>query len=291
MLVIDRIRDVLMEDGQVRASFATYEGRPAIFMRDQAPDDTDPNWDQVKQYPRADLGITTQYMPERQKQGQMMVNLSAKTDEIDPLVRRIIDLLDGAILLSDEGRFSIQWSGTPDADVDNDLAHMMIAFDLLQVVMGEGTLWSPLEALYDWTERNIEDAAINPETWLPQTDLLPAIFWRTLSETTSQHWPAGTEYTGSFVAHVIHPDPAIRANMVRKLVTLLGATKGMRIAIPDKRPYLRLDENGIAYDSNRDPLRVGQVQLSSVRYVIPRPEPSAPRLKEIVYDITASSGP
>lgn len=288
MLTIDRVRDVLMADPVIQGSFATYKGQPAIWMKDQAPFDTSEFWTQGEQYPRADLTITTQFFPERQVQGQFAVNVWAKTVQIEAMVKRVIEVLDGSILFSDEGRDSLQWAGTPDGDIEDDLAHFMIMFTLVRMTSGETFGPDPVAVLNRWTAENIEDAFVNPEEWLPLIHTAPAIFWRTLNETSYMHWPAATEYAGDFVAHVIHPNQRTRADMVRKLVLSLANKQGQRIAYRDLKPYLRLDVNGIAYDSNRDPLRVGQVQLSSVMYVIPRPTISVPRITEINYDVTVS---
>ena len=288
MLTIDRVRDVLMEDPEIMGAFAEHKGAPAIWMKDQAPFDTSEFWSQDRQYPRADLTITTQYLPERQVQGQFAVNLIALNSEVDAMIKRIISVLDGALLLSDEGRDNLQWAGTPDGDVEDDIAHFMIMFNLVRVTDARTFEPDPIVVLNRWSNEKFPEAMVNPESWLPLRDTRPAIYWRSLGETATRHYPNDTEFQGSFVAHVIHPDPIVRANMVRRIVVEASTGRGMRIGFADLKPHLRLDENGIAYDSNRDPLRVGQVRLSPVMYFIHRPEISVPKLENIVYDITAS---
>lgn len=132
----------------------------------------------------------------------------------------------------------------------------------------------PIETLQQWTAIEFLDAQggavlqTDPDTWQP-TDTKPGVYWRYVGGQTvrpRQVW--GSWVNANIRAHVIAPDPRVRAEWGRRLIERLERVH--TLWMEDGGP-LEILEGQSSLDTNRDPFRIGQVSLV-MQYGVLRPD-------------------
>lgn len=115
----------------------------------------------------------------------------------------------------------------------------------------------------------------DPATWNP-TDTKPGIYWRMVRLTPAEMTAAVSWLNAQLAAHILAPSPSIRLQCVRKLTEALATQR--RISLSDGSP---LEFMAVSADSEADPMRRGQVQLTA-RFGVLTPVTTVPVLNRAV---------
>ena len=133
----------------------------------------------------------------------------------------------------------------------------------------------PVAALQEWTAETWPEVQTNPTTWTP-ADITPGIYWRMVRLTTTEITVAVNWMEAQINGHILVPSAAVRLRWVRKVTEELA--KQRRLKMSDGGP---LELLRIAADSEADPMRRGQIQLT-VRFGVLQPRAQNEMLKKVV---------
>ena len=133
----------------------------------------------------------------------------------------------------------------------------------------------PVKALQNWTKATWPEAHTDPGAWAP-ADMAPGIYWRMVRLIPTEVTAAVNWMEAQINGHILTPSAAVRLNWVRKV------TEGIA-----KQRVLKMDDGGplelrrVAADSEADPMRRGQIQLTA-RFGILQPIAQHEMLKKAV---------
>ncbi|EMT38149.1 hypothetical protein TthWC1_2369 [Thermoanaerobacter thermohydrosulfuricus WC1] len=115
----------------------------------------------------------------------------------------------------------------------------------------------PVVVLQSWAKATWPEVHTDPATWSP-ADTAPGIYWRLVRIAPAQITAAVNWVEVQLAGHVLAPSPAVRLTWVRKLTE--GLAKQRRLKMSDGGPLELLK---VAADSEADPMRRGQIQLTA----------------------------
>jgi len=133
----------------------------------------------------------------------------------------------------------------------------------------------PVAALQNWTAETWPEVQTNPATWTP-ADITPGIYWRMVRLTTTEITAAVNWMEVQINGHILAPSASVRLSWVRKVTEELA--KQRRLKMTDGGP---LELLRISTDSEADPMRRGQIQLTA-RFGVHQPKVQYKMLKKAV---------
>lgn len=200
--------------------------------------------------------------------------------QVDAIANAVINTLHRARFSEEGEQYLADYIGTTGQDfVDEDwdaitrgLRFRVFALGWLK---GETYTPDPVEVLRNWAKATWPEAHTDPATWSP-TDTAPGIYWRLVRIAPVQITAAVNWLEAQINGHILTPSAAVRLVWVRKVTE--GLAKQRRLKMPDGG-FLELLR--IAADSEADPMRRGQVQLTA-RFGILQPAKEAVILNKVI---------
>jgi len=182
--------------------------------------------------------------------------------QVDALANAVINTLH-RVRFSEEGEQCLaDYIGTAGQDFvaeDWDAITRGLRFRVFALGWLNGLTYDPdpVAALRNWTAAIWPEVQTDPAAWTP-ADATPGVYWRLVRLTPAEMTAAVTWLDAQLMAHVLAPGAATRLQWIRKLSE--GLAKQRRINLSDNSPlFLR----AVAADSEADPMRRGQVQLTA----------------------------
>lgn len=262
----------LQEQEALHPYLATWAGLPAIFSQ-KVPDDTDPLWEDGKQYGRIVFEVDLQGDPERTMGGILTVDILCKEgeqfpEEIEPILR---PLIHGYFFCRHKFVAAAQWKNTsyftePTSKVNG----CTVTFDLLAFPIITTSTPDVVARLNEWTARFpnvhvINHAPLPTQAWKPSGGEA-AVYWRRVSvkpagwipDTYSTIWRTAT------IRGHIFAEPTEVATLSEKLLVGLYAAK--RLLKSGEAPIMVNRSNST--DDGADALRTGQLTVEATYGVI-----------------------
>lgn len=264
---------------------AKYGGKLAVFNQ-EAPADTDPNWNTKSQYGRIVFEISAQTDPERKVSANLMVDVICKSgeqipEEIEPIIRPLID----GYFFSDEGMtMAAQWKSSDYfTEPPNKIQGVTLVYTLLAFPKQTTIEPDPIALINDWSSNELpaivgvggirvigKDSL--PAAWKP-TSQLPAIYWR-IQQIQKCSWIPDTYncswHTAVLQGHILTPEADVANIIARFIENALTIKK--RLIFPDVSP-LMVDRN-IRVNPAADPLRTGQISVDGTYGILTPPRNS-----------------
>ncbi len=200
--------------------------------------------------------------------------------KVDALAGQIINALHRMLFAESGEQHLIDYIGSAGQDfVDTewDAITRGLRFQVFALGWLDGQTFDPdpVAALQNWTATACPEAHTDPTTWTP-VDTTPGVYWRlvrlVLMETTAAVNWMDAQITG----HVLAPSAAVRLQWTRKVTEAIAQKR--RIKLPDGSP---LFFNRVTADSEADPMRRGQIQLTA-RFGVLQPEKQVEKLRRAV---------
>lgn len=182
--------------------------------------------------------------------------------DVDALAGAVINALHRARFAEGGEQYLIDYLGTAGQDFvdeDWDVITRGLRFRVFALGWLNGLTYDPdpVTALRNWTATTWPEVHTDPGVWSP-ADATPGIYWRLLRLAPAEMTAAITWLDAQLMAHILAPGAATRLQWIRKLVE--GLAKQRRISLSDNSPLLL---RAVAADSEADPMRRGQVQLTA----------------------------
>src|SRR5690606_18970577 len=121
----------------------------------------------------------------------------------------------------------------------------------------------PVAALQKWTKETWPEVHTDPATWSP-ADVTPGIYWRMVRLTPTEITAAVNWMEVQINGHILAPSAAVRLSWVRKVTEGLVKQRRLKMADDGSLELLR-----VTADSETDPMRRGQIQLTARFGVLP----------------------
>lgn len=257
----------LIQDTELSALLARFQDMPAVFEM-QAPSDVDAGWQRGAQYPRIVYTVDKQWNPERKVSGTLGMDIFTKaTQETGPEVveARVRALLSNTFFKPDnEPTMAFVWDQTSAFQEEHNdvlIIGLTITFDMLAFPVQTTEEPDPIAALTSWTAAQYPAAylfnTIGSDIWQP-TAGQPAIYWRITGLRIDEQTNAVTWLEATINGHIFTPEPGEALKITRSITEKL-ALDG-KIYLGDGSPmFIR----AIAADTNRNPLRDGQITITA----------------------------
>ncbi len=248
----------LTADLALTALLSKFASAPAVFEMLAPPSDA-PEWN-GRQSPRIEFVVNREEDPERRVSGQVAVSIlhedtsNETAASIETEVRR---LLDGATFRPDEGTIMLQWRDAQPFDDDPDFRGIELIFDLIAWPVGLTYAPDPVKALRDWAATRWTGLQVDPQTWAPN-DTTPALYWRFSQVQNAEMMSWGAWITGRFVGHILANTPNVRVEWLRRIAE--GVAIDRSVLLEDNS---LLFIESVSANSDADPLRTGQIQLTA----------------------------
>lgn len=199
--------------------------------------------------------------------------------QVDALANAIINALHRLRFAHDGEQYLVDYLGTSgpdftDTDWDANTRGLRFRVFALGWLSGQTFEPDPVQTLREWTEATWPEAHTDPATWSP-TDVTPGIYWRLVRLQPVELTAAVTWLQGQINAHILAPSSAVRLHWVRQVTETVAVRR--RLTMSDGGP---LEFLSVAADSEADPMRRGQVQLT-VRFGVLQPEPQYELLRRV----------
>lgn len=200
--------------------------------------------------------------------------------QVDSLANAIIDMLH-RVRFSHEGKeYLVDYLGSAGPDfVDEawDAITRGLRFRVFALGWLNGLTYDPdpVAALRNWTAAAWPEVYTDPTIWTP-ADAAPGIYWRLVRIVPVQITATVNWMEAQLNGHVLAPSAAVRLAWVRKVTE--GLVKQRRLIMSDGGP---LELLRVAADSEADPMRKGQVQLTA-RFGVLQPTAQAEALGRVV---------
>ena len=197
--------------------------------------------------------------------------------QVDALASAIIDTLHRARFSIADEQYLIDYIGSAGQDfVDTewDAITRGLRFRVFALGWLNGLTYDPdpVAALQNWTQATCPEAHTDPATWTP-VDTTPGVYWRLVRLVPMETTAAANWLDAQVVGHVLAPSAAVRLQWIRKITEGLAVQR--RIKLSDGSP---LFFERVAADSEADPMRRGQLQLTA-RFGVLQPRPMAQALR------------
>src|SRR5690606_3189494 len=188
--------------------------------------------------------------------------------QVDSLANAIIDTLHRARFSHAGEEYLVDYLGSAGQDfVDEewDAITRGLRFRVFALGWLNGLTYEPdpIAALQNWTAETWPEVQTNPATWTP-ADITPGIYWRMVRLTPTEITAAVNWMEVQINGHILAPSAAVRLSWVRKVTEELA--KQRRLKMTDDGP---LELLRITADSEADPMRRGQIQLTARFGVLP----------------------
>jgi len=205
--------------------------------------------------------------------------------QVDSLANAIINALHRARFSHAGEEYLVDYLGSVGQDfVDEEwdtitrgLRFRVFALGWLNGLTYDGLTYEPdpVATLQNWTAETWSEVQTNPATWTP-ADITPGIYWRMIRLTPTEITAAVTWMEVQINGHILAPSASVRLSWVRKVTE--GLAKQRRLKMTDGGP---LELLRISTDSEADPMRRGQIQLTA-RFGVPQPKAQYKMLKKAV---------
>lgn len=262
----------LQAQDALRPYLATYGGMMAIFNQ-KMPADTDPLWEDGKQYGSIVFEVDLQGDPERTMGGMLTVDILCKDSEqfpedIEPILR---PLIHGYFFCKRKFVAAAQWKGTAPFDYPEDhITGCTLTFDLLAFPIITTSTPDVVARLNEWTAQFpkvhvINYAPLPTQAWKPSGGEA-AVYWRRVTVKPAG-WIPDTYQTIWRTATIrghIFAEPAEIATLSEKILIGLYASK--RLLKAGESPIMVNRTN--TTDDGADPLRTGQLTVEATYGVI-----------------------
>lgn len=235
----------LRADEALAARLARYGGAPAVFCQ-KAPDDTDPGWEQGRQFPRAVFLLDMAGDPQREREGTLAVDIFCLSpdapEDLEPLMR---ERLNGRFFLDKGAVLSAAWRASnyfteADAKVDG----VTVLFDLVEYPLQSLPEPDPIRLLGRYLQESFPQAAVLGLTPLEGTEVTPSpekpVFYCQLTDLgPCQKAPstfACDWYTAVQQVYIIAGNRQAELELASRAVRELARRR--RLFFPDKGPML-----------------------------------------------------
>ncbi len=197
--------------------------------------------------------------------------------QVDALANQVIDALHRTRFADAKEQYLIDYIGSAGQDfVDTewDAITRGLRFQVFALGWLNGLTYDPdpVAALQGWTTAKWPEAHTDPAAWNP-IDTAPGIYWRLVRLVPMETTAAVTWLDAQITGHILAPSAAVRLQWIRKITEGLAIQR--RIKLSDGSPLLL---NRVTADSEADPMRRGQIQLTA-RLGVLQPEPAIPVLR------------
>ncbi len=198
--------------------------------------------------------------------------------QVDSLVSQVVDALHRARFAEAGEQYLIDYLGSAGQDfVDTewDAITRGLRFRVFALGWLHGMTFEPdpVAALKEWTITTWPEIHTDPATWNPM-DTTPGIYWRLVQLLPAKEATAAVTWMDAQIAgHILAPSAAVRLHWIRSITE--GLARERRIRFSDGSP---LFFTRAAADSEADPMRRGQIQLTA-RFGVLRLEPVMQILK------------
>jgi len=182
--------------------------------------------------------------------------------QVDALANAVINTLH-RVRFSEEGeQYLADYIGTAGQDfVDKewDAITRGLRFRVFALGWLNGLTYDPdpVAVLQSWAKTAWPEVHTDPASWSP-ADTAPGIYWRLVRIAPVQITAAVNWLEAQLAGHILAPSAAVRLTWIRKLTE--GLAKQRRLTMSDGGPLELLK---ITADSEADPMRRGQVQLTA----------------------------
>lgn len=182
--------------------------------------------------------------------------------QVDTIANAVINTLHRARFSEAGEQYLADYIGTAGPDfVDDEWDAITRGLHFRVFALGwlNGVTYAPdpVAILRNWTVAAFPEVHTDPTTWSP-ADATPGIYWRLVRIAPVQITAAVNWIEAQIAGHILAPSAATRLTWVRKITE--GLAKQRRLKMPDGGPLELLK---IATDSEADPMRRGQVQVTA----------------------------
>ncbi len=183
--------------------------------------------------------------------------------QVDSLVSQVVDALHRARFAENGEQYLVDYLGSagPDfVDTEWDAITRGLRFQVFALGWLHGLTFEPdpVAVLKEWTATTWQEIHTDPATWDPM-DTTPGIYWRLVQLLPAKEATAAVTWMEAQInGHVLAPSAAVRLAWVRKVTE--GLARQRRLKMSDGGP---LELLRIAADSEADPMRRGQIQLTA----------------------------
>ena len=289
-MVEEKIYDHLAKSQHIIPLVAMYGGRPAVFLQ-EAPADTDANWEDGEQYGRIVFGVDYTGDPERETTATLWVDVYSHKDGPAPedIAPVISDELDNWFFSDGNEVIALAWnatSGFQETRNDKLVNGATLTFDVLYFPLQLTTEPDPVEAINRWTKERLQSAYVIgfddlPASWTPREN--PTIYWRVASIGPSTLYPDTFNCTWHDVdlnGHFMIDDANTRLTVCKAIIDELAAAEPVIMA--DKSPMF---VRRITARTANDAIKTGQITVTA-SYGVLRRYPKVPKLNVAVTSAT-----
>jgi hypothetical protein len=183
-------------------------------------------------------------------------------EQVDAIANAVINVLHRARFSEAGEQYLADYIGTTGQDfVDEewDAITRGLRFRVFALGWLNGLTYDPdpVAVLQSWAKTAWPEVHTDPASWSP-ADTAPGIYWRLVRIAPVQITAAVNWLEAQLAGHILAPSAAVRLTWIRKLTE--GLAKQRRLTMSDGGPLELLK---ITADSEADPMRRGQVQLTA----------------------------
>lgn len=182
--------------------------------------------------------------------------------DVDALAGAVINALHRTRFADGGEQYLVDYLGTVGqdfADDDWDAITRGLRFRVFALGWLNGLTYDPdpVSVLRNWTAATWPEVQTDPATWSP-ADATPGVYWRLVRLTQVLQTQAVNWVEAQLTGHVLAPSPAVRLAWVRKLTEGIVRQRRLKMSDGGLLELLR-----VSADSEADPMRRGQVQLTA----------------------------
>lgn len=182
--------------------------------------------------------------------------------QVDALAGAVINVLHRARFADGGDQYLIDYLSTVGQDFMDDEWDAItrgLRFRVFALGWLNGLTYDPdpVTALRNWTATTWPEVHTDPATWSP-SDATPGVYWRLVRLNPTAQTQAVNWVDAQITGHVLAPSPAVRLAWVRKLTEGIVRQRRLKMSDGGLLELLR-----VSADSEADPMRRGQVQLTA----------------------------
>ena len=182
--------------------------------------------------------------------------------QVDALANAIIDTLHRARFAAGGEQYLIDYLGSAGQDyVDEewDAITRGLRFRVFALGWLNGLTYDPdpVATLQSWAAETWPEMHTDPATWTP-ADATPGIYWRIVRLVPVEITAAVNWMEAQINGHILAPSAAVRLSWVRKVTEGIAKQRRLKMSDGGLLELLR-----VTADSEADPMRRGQVQLTA----------------------------
>lgn len=115
----------------------------------------------------------------------------------------------------------------------------------------------PVAALQNWTSETWPEVQTNPVTWTP-ADITPGIYWRMVRLVPVEITAAINWMEAQINGHILAPSAAVRLHWIKRVTEAIAKQRRLTMQGGGLLEFWK-----VTADSEADPMRRGQIQLTS----------------------------